>query len=150
MWRDSGSSLSSQCMSTAQAALGRQLAQHAHRLGAVGHRALEVRDAADHVHAHGQRALEVVQRPGAQHAVLGKGHQLQVEVGRTRSLHVQQRLHGQQARVADVDVRADGQQALGHRPVAVGQRALDQRLLREQRLQLAPQRDALQQRAALR
>jgi hypothetical protein len=60
---------------------------------------------------------------------------------------VQQRFHCQQPLVAHVDVRADRQQPLGHRPVAVAQRAFDQRLLRQLRLQLAPQRDAFEQRA---
>jgi hypothetical protein len=38
-----------------QTAFGRQFAEDAHALGAVGHRALEVRDAADRVHADWQR-----------------------------------------------------------------------------------------------
>jgi hypothetical protein len=66
-----------------------------------------------------------------------------------RALDVQQRLDREQAVVAHVDMRADREQPLGHRPVAVLQRALDQRILRQLRLQLAPQRDALEQRAAL-
>ena len=49
MWRDSGSSLSSQCMVHHQAALRRDLAENANRLGAFGHGALEVRNAADDV-----------------------------------------------------------------------------------------------------
>jgi hypothetical protein len=68
-------------------------------LAPVGHGALEVRNAADHVHAQVQRALQVVQPAGrAQHAVLRKGHQLQVEVGRHALLDFQQRVHRQQAR----------------------------------------------------
>jgi hypothetical protein len=54
---------------------------------------------------------------------------------------------GEQARIAGVDVGADREQPAAHRPVAVGHRAVDQRLLREQGLQLAPQRDAFEQRA---
>ena len=133
----------------AQAALGGELAEHAHALRAVGHGALEVRDAADHVDAQVERALQVGQRGGrAQHAVLREGDELQVEVRLHALAHVQQRLDGEQPVVADVDMRADRQQPLGHRPVAVLQRTLDQRLLRQLRLELAPQRDAFEQRAA--
>jgi hypothetical protein len=80
---------------------------------------------------------------------LREGDELQVEVGLHALLHVQQGFHGQQAGVAHVHVRADGQQAAGHGPVAVGQRALDDGLLRELGLELAPQRDAFEQRARL-
>ena len=84
----------------------------------------------------------------AQHAVLGKGDELQVEVGRDAALHLEQRIDREAARIAGVDVAADREQALGHRPVAVGQGALDQRFGGEQRLQLAPEGDAFEQRAA--
>ena len=134
----------------AQAALRRQLAQQLHALRAVGHGALEVRNAADHFDAEVQRALQVVQRTGrAQHAVLRKRNQLQIEVRGDSLLDFQQGLHRQQARIAHVDVGANRQQSLGHRPVAISQRALDDGLESELRLELAPQRDALQQRAAL-
>jgi hypothetical protein len=66
----------------------------------------------------------------------------------TRFFTFQQRLHGQQARVAGVHVAADGEQALGNGHIAVAQRALDDVVLHQRGLQLAPQRDALQQRAA--
>ncbi len=42
---------------------------------------------------------------------------------------------------------ADRQQPLRHRQVAIGHRPGDHRLLRQLRLQLAPQRDAFEQRA---
>ncbi|MNT35047.1 hypothetical protein D3C72_1710590 [compost metagenome] len=109
-----------------------------------------MRNAAHHVHAHVERALQVVQRAGrAQHAVLRERHQLQVQVGAHALAHVQQRLHREQPRIAHVHMRADRQQPARHRPVAVGQRALDQRLLRQHRLELAPQRNAFEQRARL-
>jgi len=109
-----------------------------------------MRNAADHVDAQVERAHEVLQAAGAaQNAVLRKSHQLQVDVGRHPALDVEQRLDRQQAGVAGVHMGADGQQALGHRPVAVGEGALDERVGREQRLELAPQRDAFEQRAAL-
>ena len=44
-----------------------------------------------------------------------------------------------------IDMGANGQQALGHRPVAIGHGALDQRLLREQGLEFAPDRNAFEQ-----
>ena len=133
----------------AQAALGGQFTEDADALGAVGHRPLEMRDAAHHLDAEVERALQVGQRAGcAQQAVLRKGHELQIEVGRHLALDVQQRLDRQQPLVAHVDVCADREQALGHRPVAVLQRPRHQGLLRELRLEFAPQRDALEQRAA--
>jgi hypothetical protein len=61
--------------------------------------------------------------------------------------HVQQRLDADQPVVAHVDVAADGEQPLRHREVAIAQGALDHRLRRQQGLELAPQRDALEQRA---
>ncbi|MDT4818852.1 hypothetical protein FQZ97_519530 [compost metagenome] len=132
------------------AALGRQLAQQLHAGRAVGHGALEMRNAADHVHALVERAREVVDAARrAQHAILRKGHQLQVDVGRHLALHLEQRIDREQAGVAGVHVRADRQQALGHGPVAVRERTFDERIGREQRLELAPQRDAFEQRAAL-
>ena len=66
-------------------------------------RALEVRDAAHHVHAQSRARFELLSRPKhAAATVPRKGHQLQVEVGADLLLHVQQGLHGQQARVADI------------------------------------------------
>ena len=46
------------------AALGRDLAQQLDAGRALGHGALEMRDAADDVHAHVQRALQVVDAAG--------------------------------------------------------------------------------------
>ena len=133
----------------AQAALRRFLAQQAHALGAIGHRAFEVRNTADDFDAQVERAAQVVERTRrAQHTVLREGHQLQVQVRRNAALDLQQRMHGQQPVVANVNMAAYRQQPLRHGPVAVGQRALDQGLVREQRFQLAPQRNAFEQRAA--
>jgi hypothetical protein len=86
------------------------------------------------------KALGLRSRPSC-----GKGHQLHVDVRRDAALHLEQGLDRQQAVVADVDVGADRQQAARHRPVAILQRALDQRLLGQLRFQFAPQRDPLQQ-----
>ncbi|MNV67797.1 hypothetical protein D3C71_1606110 [compost metagenome] len=61
----------------AQAALCSQFAQDFDALGALGHGALEVRNAADHVHAQVQRTFQVVEPAGrSQHAVLREGDQL--------------------------------------------------------------------------
>ena len=133
-----------------QPALGRDLAQSLHRSRAVGHRALEMRDAADYVDAEVERALQV-RRGGrrAEIAVLRKGDELQVEIGRDLLLHLEQRFDRQQPVVADVDVRAHRQQTLGDGEVAIAQRAFGDRLVGQQRLQLAPQRDAFEQGARL-
>jgi hypothetical protein len=109
-----------------------------------------VGNAADHVHAHIERAGQVGKGAGrAQYAILRKGHQLQVKPGSDLFLHVKQGFDRQQARIAHVHVGADRQQALGHRPVAVGEGALHQGFLGELRFELAPQGNAFEQGAAL-
>ena len=66
-----------------QAALGSQFAQQAHRFGPFGHGALEMRDAADHIHPEIQRPRHLLPGVGiAQVAVLGKGAKLEIDVGR--------------------------------------------------------------------
>ena len=55
-------------------------------------------------------------RPGAVVAVLREGDELQVEIGRDPALHLEQRVDGEQPVVADVDMAADGEQALRRRP----------------------------------
>ena len=133
-----------------QAALGRDVAQHLDRARAVLHGALEMRNAADDIDALVERALQVLRRVGrAEIAVLRERDELQVDVGRDLLLHVEQRIDRDEPVVADVDMAADREQALDDREVAVAQRALGDRFRREQRLQLAPQRDAFEQRAGL-
>ena len=137
-------------MSTRKPARRRDLAQRAHGSRAVRHGALEMRNAADDLDALVERALEIRDRGGrAVVAVLREGDEFEVDVGRDLALHLEQRVDREQPVVADVDMAADREQALGHREVAIAQRALDHRLVREQRLQLAPQRDAFEQRARL-
>ena len=117
------------------ALLGCQLAQQFHAQGALFISALEVRNAAHHVHTHGQRALEFVHALRvAQHAILREGDQLQVQIRRHAAFDFQQGLDGQQAWVANVHVGADRQQAFGHGPVAVRHGAINQRIQLEQRL----------------
>ena len=107
-----------------------------------------MRDAADDVDAHVQRPDQVLARTRrAVEAVLGEGHELQRQVGCDPPLDLEQRLDAGQAVVADVDMAADGADALRHRHVAIGQRPLDHRLDGELRLQLVPELDALEQRA---
>ena len=132
-----------------QAALGGKLAQGRHRRGAVGHGALEVRDAAHHVDTHVERpdhGLPVGRQPEI--AVLGKSYQLQVEVGLELLTDVQQGVDGQHLRVAHVDMAADGERAAGDGPLAqlagAGLDGFDGQL----RFQLPPELDPLQQRAA--
>ena len=109
-----------------------------------------MRNAADDVDAEVERALEIARRVRrAEIAVLREGDELQVEIGLDLALDVEQRLDREQAVVADVDVAAHREQALRDREIAIAQRALGDRLMRQQRLQFAPQRDAFEQRAGL-
>ena len=131
-----------------QAAFGGDLAKLRHRARAVGHGALEMRNAANDVDAHVQRANGVFKRRGrAIESILRKGDQLQVDIGRDRFLDIEQRLDGEQPIVADIDVAAYGKQAHRHRPVAIGERPIAHGFMRQQRLQLAPQSDTFEQRA---
>ena len=108
-----------------QAALRRQLAELADGLGAVGHGALEMRDAAHHVDAAVERGDDPLVRLGrSQVAVLREGDELEVEIRRHLALDVEQHLDRHQARIADVDMAADRQQPAPDRPVAIGERAL--------------------------
>ncbi len=133
-----------------QAALGGEFAQQFDALRTLFRSALEMRNAADHIDAQIERALELAHALRiAQYAVLREGHQLHVDVGRDLLLHLQQRFDRQQARVADIDVAANCQQALGHCPVAISHCAIDQRLLRQQGFEFTPQRNAFEQRARL-
>ena len=120
----------------AQAAFGGQLTQKLDAQGPVGHGAFEVWNTAHHIHTPVQRALErvhVLLRPGLapQYAVLRKRDHLHIHIRCDAAFHFEQRVHGQQARVAHIHVRADGQQAFGHGPVAIRQGAFHQRLLGE-------------------
>ena len=74
---------------------------------------------------------------------------MQVQVGGNAPLHFQQRFHGKQARVTHVHMTANRQQALGDRPVAVGEGAIDEGVLGELWLKFPPQGNAFEQRAAL-
>src|SRR5204863_741909 len=56
---------------------------------------------------------------------------------------VEQRIDRNEPVVADVHMAADREEALGDREIAIAQRALGDRLRRQQRPELAPQRDAL-------
>ena len=133
-----------------QSALGGDFAQRPHRSGAVGHRALEMRDAADDIHPEVERALEIA--GGGRRTeipVLREGHELQIEIRLHLRPDVDERFDGEQAVVADVDMAADRKQALRHGEVAIAERALGHRLVRQMRLQFAPQRNAFEERAGL-
>jgi hypothetical protein len=96
------------------------LAKRPHARRAIGHGALEMRDAADHVDAQFEGALEVLSGVWvAIVAVLREGHELQVDIAGDAAFHLQQRLHRGQPVVADIDVGADGEQAARHGEVAV-------------------------------
>ena len=81
----------------------------------------------------------------AEVTVLRKGDELKVEVGSDPLLRFEKRFDGQQPIVAHVDVAAHGKKAHGHGPVAIGERPFEHRLVGQERFQLAPQRDALEQ-----
>ena len=132
----------------AQAAFGRDLAKFGDRPGAVRHRALEMGNPADDVDAHVERADRVLACGRVPiETVLREGDELQIEIRRDSFLHVQQRLDGEQTVVAGIDMGADGQKAHRNGPVAIGERPLLHRFMRQERLQLAPKADALEKRS---
>ncbi len=111
-----------------QAAIRRDPAQGLDRGRSVRRRALEMRDAADDVDTHVEGALQSVGSAGrAEVSVLRKRDELEVDIGFDLLAHVEQRLDRKEAGIADVDVAADREQALGDREVAIAQGALDKR-----------------------
>jgi hypothetical protein len=133
-----------------QTALSRDFAERSDGCHSFRHGALEMGDAADDVDAPIKRSLQIRNGSrGAVVAVLGKGDELKIEVGRDAPLDLQQGIDGEKAIIAHVHMGPNGQQSLGHSEVAVAQRPLDDRLRREKRLEFAPERDALQERAGL-
>ena len=82
-----------------------------------------MRDAADDVDTHVQRAPQVLDRTGrAVVAVLREGDELEIEIGPDLLAHVQKRLDPGQAVVADV-LSANGEQSLPDREVATARPA---------------------------
>ena len=131
-----------------QAPRGGQFTQLPHRIGSGLHGALKMRDAADHVDTHIQRPDQIGAGVGAAiQPVLRESDQLQVDIGGDAGPHLDQRLRRAQLVVTDIDMGADRQQPLRHRQIAVAQSPLHHRLDRQQRFQLAPQGDPLQQSA---
>ena len=101
-------------------------------------------------HAEIERALEVfhgIRRTKI--AVLREGDELKIEIGLHAAAHFYQRLHSKEPVVADVDMRAHREQTSRDGKVTVSQRPLHDRFVCQQRLQLAPERDAFEQRARL-
>ncbi len=99
MWRDNGSSVSSQCMSTGRprSAASRTALDGA---GAVFHRPLEVRNAANDADAHIERALERGDAIGrAVISVLREGDELQIDIGCDLFLDLEQRFGRHEARI---------------------------------------------------
>ena len=131
-----------------QPALGGDAAKVAERLGPLLHRAFEMRDAADDIDAHVQRA-DHIPSPGLRpiQPVLREGDQLQVQIGRDASLHLQHRLDPAQMVGRGVDMGSDRQQPHADCPVAIGHRPVDHFVHRGKVAQLSPQRDSFQQRA---
>ena len=107
-----------------------------------------MRNSADHIDAKIERALEIAGCAGeSEIAVLREGHELEIEIGLHPFFHVQQGLDRQQPIVAHIDVAANREQSLRHREIAISKGAFDHRLVGQMGLQLAPKRDALEQRA---
>ena len=130
-----------------QAARGGDLAQLGDRARAVGHRALEMRNAADDVDAHVQRTNCAVARGRRPvEAILREGDQLQVDMVADLVAHRQERFDTlQPVLVGGVDMAADRKQAHRDSPVAIVEGAGLDLLDALERLQLAPQRNAFEQ-----
>jgi hypothetical protein len=95
-----------------QPALGGDFAELGHRSPAIGHGALEMRNATDDIDAEIERpdgVLAGARRPVE--TVLRKRHKLQIDVMRDLLPDFEQGLHRQQPVVADIDMGTDGQQA---------------------------------------
>jgi hypothetical protein len=133
-----------------QAALFGNRAQRRNAGGAVRHCAPEMRDASDNVDSLVESALKVLHGVWRSViAILRKSDELQIDVWRNLPLHVEQRVDGEQAVVATVDMAADGEKSARRRQIAIAQSALDHGVCGELGLQFAPRCDALKQRARL-
>ena len=131
-----------------QPAIRGDLAEGADGGGAIGHGPLEMGNPADHLDALVERPCEVVPGVGRpQIAVLRERHQLEVEIRLDGFLDLEQRVHRQQPVVADIHMGADRQKPVTDRPVAIFKRPFGQGFSGQVRLELAPQRDPLEQRA---
>ncbi|MCY1293832.1 hypothetical protein D9M70_431040 [compost metagenome] len=131
-----------------QAALGSDAAERLHRACAILHRPLKMGNAADDIDAHVERTLKRCHAIGrAVVAILREGNELQVDIGRDLLPDLEQRFGRDQPRIRRVHMAADGEKPLADGEIAITQRPLDQRLLGQGWAQLAPERDALKQRA---
>ena len=131
-----------------QPALFGDFTQQPHGFSPVLHGAFKMRDATHHIDPAIQRAGQVFQRGRvAQHTILRKGNQLQVQIGRNLFAHLDQRIHALQVIVANVHMAADRADPHCHGQIAIAQGALDDLVHRLLWLQLAPQRDPFQQSA---
>ena len=128
----------------------RELEHAVHFLQPELRRRLVVRDAADAVDAEPERVLEpLLVAVAREDAVLReRGDLHRAEIGQLVA-HAQQPAHHRLVLAGDVGVRADEERSLRDRPADDLARALEDVLLGEARLQLAPDVDALDQRARL-
>ena len=78
-----------------------------------------------------------------------EGNELQIDVWLNALSHLKERFYGNKTRIADIYVAADCEKTLSHGKIAVSQCALDQSLLREKRLELAPKGYPFEKRARL-
>ena len=129
-----------------EAALGGDLAERAHRGGAVRHRPFEMRDAADDVHPAVEGARDVLRRAGRPVvAVLGERHELKLHPWRHLLPELEERVHRDERIVGYVHMASDRQAAARDRPHALLPGAVLDVVDREGRRELAPDLDALQQ-----
>ncbi len=134
----------------AQSAFRRDLREGPDRGGALRHGALEMRDAAHHLHALVEGAQQVLARSRiAEESVLRESDELHIDPGRHLAFDLDQRVDGEQPFVRNVDVAADREIAARDRPAAESEGAALNLLDRDMRLELRPEGNALEQRAAL-
>ena len=151
MWRDSGSSVSSQCMSTSRprfAAISQSARHRAAPSAMVRSKCGMPPTTSTPRSSARSRLLRGARR--AVVAVLRKGDELQVEIGRDPPLHLEQRLDREQPRRRRC--RHGCGWPAGPAPPPSRNRRSARSITasaRQQRLQLAPELDALEQRAGL-
>ena len=130
-----------------QPAFSGNAAEFLQRGCAISHGALKMRNAADDVEAHIERAVDEIDRARRTVVtILREGHELQIDVRLHLLAHFDHRFSSEKARIADIDMAANGQQALRNGQIAITQRALDHGFNGQHRLQFAPERDAFKKR----
>src|SRR3984893_5609075 len=95
-------------------------AEPADRGRPVGPCSLEMRNTADYFYPKIQRSEQILFRIGRpKQTILGKCHQLEIEVGSDLPFNLEQCFHRQQTIVTNVDMTSDRQQSLGNGHIAI-------------------------------